>query len=53
MTTPPAMPLAFIRPGLVLHVWQDGKPLVQVTLTRRHAMALLRDLAGALAENDT
>lgn len=44
--------LAFLRPGLVLHVWQDGQPLVQVTLTRRHALTLLRDLASALADND-
>jgi hypothetical protein len=46
------MPLAYLRPGLVLHVWQDGQPMVQVTLTRRHAFTLPRDLASALAEND-
>jgi len=49
---PRADPLAFVRPGLILHVWRHGRPLVQVTLTRRHALALLSDLARALAEND-
>lgn len=45
-------PLAFIRPGLVLHCWQDGQPLVQVQLDRAHAFTLLSDLARALAEGD-
>jgi hypothetical protein len=45
-------PLAFLRPGLALHCWQAGQPLVRVQLDRAHAFTLLRDLATALAEGD-
>lgn len=45
-------PLAFIRPGLALAVWAGNGPLVEVTLTRKHALALMRDLATALADNE-
>lgn len=45
-------PLAFVRPGLVLAVWRDGGPLIEITLTRRHAFTLLRDLAAGLADNE-
>ncbi len=45
-------PLAYIRPGLVLAVWTGNGQLVEITLTRRHALTLLRDLAAGLADNE-
>jgi 2-keto-3-deoxy-6-phosphogluconate aldolase len=44
--------LAFVRPGLILSVWRHGGPLIEITLTRRHAFTLLRDLAAGLADNE-
>jgi len=42
------MMLLTIRPGPVLHVWRDGKEVAAVPLDRGAALALLRDLAGAI-----
>jgi hypothetical protein len=42
------MILITIRPGPVLHVWQDGKEVASVPLTFSAALALLKDLAEAI-----
>lgn len=48
MPKPAPVLLITIRPGPVLHVWRDGQEVVAVPLDRHAALALLRDLAGAV-----
>jgi hypothetical protein len=45
-------PIAFVRSGLILSVSREGGPLIEITLTRRHAFMLMRDLAASLADNE-
>lgn len=45
-------PLAYIRPDLTLTVIDAGQTPVRIQLDRSHALALLRDLASALAEHE-
>lgn len=42
--------LATIRPGPVLHVWQDGQELAAIPLTPSAALLLAADLLRAVAE---
>jgi hypothetical protein len=44
--------LATIRPGPVLHVWQDGRECAVVPLTRLAALRLASALLAALAEDE-
>jgi len=37
-------PIITIRPGPVLHVWQNGKPVAEVPLTPAAAIMLCRDV---------
>ena len=45
------MTLITIRPGPVLHVWQDGKEVAAVALSDSAALSIIRDLAAAIAAN--
>lgn len=42
------MILITIRPGPVLHVWQNGVEVIAVPLAFNSALSLLKDLADAL-----
>ncbi|WP_243784859.1 hypothetical protein [Paracoccus versutus] len=41
--------LATIRPGPVLHLWQDGREVVAIPLTESAALRLASDLLNAIA----
>ena len=43
-------PLVTIRPGPVLHVWQDGKQVAAVPLTPAAAIILCRDLLANMEQ---
>ena len=42
------MTLITVRPGPVLHVWEDGKQIAAVPLTRPAAFSLALDLLKAM-----
>lgn len=42
------MMLVTVRPGPVLHIWQDGKEVAAVPLPPTAALALARDHLAAL-----
>ena len=41
--------LLTVRPGPVLHVWQDGRELAAIPLTFHAALTLAREILAALA----
>lgn len=45
------MILITIRPGPVLHVWQDGQEVITVPLSLSATLSLIRDLANAMRDH--
>ncbi|MEZ5913451.1 MAG: hypothetical protein R3D84_15525 [Paracoccaceae bacterium] len=53
MTARPALTLATIRPGPVLHVFRDGQEIAAIPLSRPAATRLAFDILRALLAVDT
>lgn len=43
-------PIVTVRPGPVLHVWQNGRQVAAVALTAAATVTLCRDLMAAMEQ---